>query len=267
MLRTIEYMISPSGITPFSPQFAGVQGEDGATTLSFHFDPKFCAGVEGLAGQYDYLYCRMDCTDGAGRYITGEAAPFHSGGMTFSLKKEYTLTGGRLFGSLIVSGFNNGDMPEPTVLYTLPFTLYFRDFPVGNTEGTSRELNGIVLQVKALRDETYNIAATARETKEQIEGLEGEIDATAASAILQINAARDTAVAAGAAAATNADRAEIAKTAAEAAKNAASQYVETCGQYAGQARLQADRAEEKADELFAVVGNINAVLATVVAVP
>lgn len=296
MLRTIEYTVSPGGIIPLSPQFAGVQGENGATELKFIPDAALSAEIAALADRYDSLTYRVDCIDGAARAVTGSVNDYAGGTVSFPLESTVTQAGGRLNVCLILSGCNN-DTAASTVLYSFPVSLYFRNFPLSGRFEERAELNKAVLQTEKLRDETYDIAASVLETKNAVDALAKEAKDSRTAAQDACTAAE---TAAGESEASAQDASGYAQTAAAHAQSAA-QSAESAAGYAGtaltysvQAQGYADTAQSHADaaqaaqtgaessaenaaasaqnaahsltELLAAVGDINAVLAQLVTV-
>lgn len=303
MLRTIEYTVSPGGIVPLSPQFAGVQGENGATELKFIPDAALSAEIAALADRYDSLTYRVDCIDGAARAITGSVNDYAGGTVSFPLESTVTQAGGRLNVCLILSGCNN-DTAASTVLYSFPVSLYFRNFPLSGRFEERAELNKAVLQTEKLRDETYDIAASVLEMKGAVDALAKEAEDSRAAAQDACTAAE---TAAGESEASAQDASGYAQTtvayaqsAAQSAESAAGYagtaltysvqaqgYAETAQSHANTAQGHADAAlaaqssaESSAEnaaasaqnaaqsltELLAAVGDINAVLAQLVTV-
>lgn len=292
MLRTIEYTVSPGGIIPLSPQFAGVQGENGATELKFIPDAALSAEIAALADRYDSLTYRVDCIDGAARAITGSVNDYAGGTVSFPLESTVTQAGGRLNVCLILSGCNN-DTAASTVLYSFPVSLYFRNFPLSGRFEERAELNKAVLQTEKLRDETYDIAASVLETKEAVDVLAEEAKDSRTAAQTACAAAETAAGESEASAQDASGYAQAAAAHAQSAESAAG-YAGTALTYSVQAQGYADTAQSHADaalaaqgsaessaenaaasaqnaaqsltELLAAVGDINAVLAQLVTV-
>ena len=266
MIRTIEYTVSLTGVTPRSPQFAGVQGENGVSVIRFTPDNEFADAVSYFAQSYDMLKYRVDCIDGAGRNITGEVLDYSGRTVDFPLTNELTKMGGKLSACLIISGVNN-DSTQSAVLYSFPVSLYFKEFPIVESFSDKSQLNKAVEQVKRMREETYDIFSNALDENLKIAGLYSKIkeesEATKKSAddcetyLKTIMAVYD----------------NCQKNEESAASHAATSltYSINAASYANTAKAHADLAEQRAEEctetvngLLSVVGDINAVLATIV---
>lgn len=278
MLRTINYIVSPGGISPYSPQFAGVQGENGATRLDFQLDSGFIAEITAARAIYDSIFYRFDCEDGAGRYLTGEAKELTGAAVSFVLEKTVTETGGNLRVCLILSGVNIDTTDSGMQLFSFPVQLYFKNFPIGLDFTTASDLNKAVVQVKKMRSETYDIAQTAVEVNQETVQLRATINNEAAAALQSITSAKSavdtTAAQSTAAAATASEKATQATDAAATATAKASEAAGYAGSaltssvqsagYASDASESAAAAAENLNTLLAVTGNINSVLATVI---
>lgn len=285
MLRRIDYTVGTDNVTPFSPQFAGVQGENGATVLHFEAEQAVVDTIEALCTQYDSVLWRFEAIDGAGRKVTGDTREYSSFPLEVLLSAAYTEMGGRMSGALIISGVNN-DEDNTTELMSLPIRLYFRDFPVKTDFNERQDLNKAVLQVKRMREETYDIAAAALETKsavdESVAGFEklsaenleqiisaGEVAAdnaaTSASAAEEALRNAGTALTCSVQASGYANDAKEYSQAAAQSELACSMHNDECIGYAQNAAQSAESAAEQVERLIAFAGDINAVLATVVA--
>ncbi len=170
MLRTIEYIFSAEGISPHSPQFAGVQGENGATQLTFTPDDDFAEVLAALRETYDTVYYRFDWVDGADRTVTGEVTEYESGAVSTTLSTEQTAAGGKLRVCLVFSGENN-EIETGVCLFSFPVTLYFKEFPLRMNATERGDLNHAVAQVKALRDEAYEMLSDSEDCNAQTQTL------------------------------------------------------------------------------------------------
>ena len=285
MLRRIDYTVGTDNVTPFSPQFAGVQGENGATVLHFEAEQTVVDTIEALCARYDSILWRFEAIDGADRKVTGDTWEYSSFPLEVPLSAAYTEMGGRMSGALIISGVNN-DEDNATELMSLPIRLYFRDFPVKTDFNERQDLNKAVLQVKQMREETYDIAAAALETKsavdESVAGFEklssesleqiksaGEVAAANAetSALAAEEALRNagTALTCSVQASGYANDAKESSEAAAQSESACTLKANECASYAEQAAHNAQYSSEQVDRLIAFTGDINAILATVVA--
>lgn len=285
MLRRIDYTVGADNITPFSPQFAGVQGENGATVLHFEAEQTVVDTIEALCARYDSILWRFEAIDGAGRKVTGDTREYSSFPLEMPLSAAYTEMGGRMSGALIISGVNN-DEDNATELMSLPIRLYFRDFPVKTDFNERQDLNKAVLQVKRMREETYDIAAAALETKSEINETAAHFERLSSESLEQIKSAGEIAAAnaetsalaaeealrnAGTAltysvqAAGYANDAKESSEAAAQSKSTCTLKANECASYAEQAAHNAQYSSEQVDRLIAFTGDINAILATVVA--
>lgn len=276
-MRKIEYTLSSDGILPHSPQFGGIQGENGVTTLVFTPDTEITAAIEGLKEKYDSIIYRVDCLDGAGHLLVSEAFDLTQTPIEFTLTDAHTAMGGRLCVTLVISGVNN-DTADSAELYSFPAMLYFKEFPARKDYSERHDLNQAVVQVKKMREEVYDMAASALETHEKIVEVSAEFDTLSADMLGQIKTARDEAVAASQSASESRESAAgSADSAAGYAGSALTASVQASG-YASDAQesrtaaaTSASAAEQSAadaaaslESLLAVTGDINAVLATVV---
>ncbi|MDD2362805.1 MAG: hypothetical protein PHH84_07635, partial [Oscillospiraceae bacterium] len=117
LLRTIRFNADIDGITPKTPQFAGVQGDHCATRLIFTLDDRLISP--------EYLY-RVEFMDGMSNYYTTELLipDGVTDAITVPLTRSITHTGGSREVRLIVSRLET-DLTKEFVLFTLAGRIYF----------------------------------------------------------------------------------------------------------------------------------------------
>ena len=141
-MRTIEYICKQDGITPFSPQYAGVQGEDCSTQAVFTIDS--AVDIEPAPGHS--IVARVDCTDGAGAFYASAHLEIDSNRcVTFVIPHDITRAGGMCRANLVVSELD-ADNVEQRIVYSGTATLYFENSAQGMPPRNQykRELSGLM---------------------------------------------------------------------------------------------------------------------------
>ena len=141
-MRTIEYICKQDGITPFSPQYAGVQGEDCSTQAVFTID----SAVDIEPAQGHSIVARVDCTDGAGAFYASAHLEIDSNRcVTFVIPHDITRAGGMCRANLVVSELD-ADNVEQRIVYSGTATLYFENSAQGMLPRNQykRELSGLM---------------------------------------------------------------------------------------------------------------------------
>ncbi len=141
-MRTIEFTCTQSGIAPFSPQYAGVQGEDCSTQAVFTID----SAVDIEPEQGHSVVARVDCTDGAGAFYASEHLEIDSNrNATFVIPHDITRAGGMCRVNLVLSELD-ADNVEQRIIYSGTATLYFENSAQGTPPRNQykRELSGLM---------------------------------------------------------------------------------------------------------------------------
>lgn len=159
-LRTIEYTVTSTGITPCTEQDGGVQGEHHITDVVFSLSSELQAklSAQETAG-YTIAY-RLDGRDGAGGYYASELLTPVEGSLTFPLPRALTGAGGVVLLNLVIAAVSeDGDEPavEEMTLYTYTARLRLAESAYGArgrtafTEEMNQEITGALAQLQDIQ--------------------------------------------------------------------------------------------------------------------
>lgn len=123
-IRTINYTVKESGITPATQQFAGVQGEHNATALVFALDAGLLATIREKAGENKVVY-RFDVHDGAGGVTPTDPLPLTDAAPVYLLENKISRIGGSIQVFLIITEIENEQTEME--LYSFPALLRLKD--------------------------------------------------------------------------------------------------------------------------------------------
>ena len=123
-LRTIDYTVSLSGISPATQQFGGVQGEHNATELKFTLKADLLASIKAQAGENEVVY-RFDVYDGAGGLTSTDSAPLTDSPPIYLLENKVSRMGGHVQVFLIITEIKDGETQMD--LYSFPAVLRLKE--------------------------------------------------------------------------------------------------------------------------------------------
>lgn len=169
-IKTIEYKISVSGITPSVEQFAGIQGDHCATKISISIDDELYGLIMRNFGNSNLLY-RFDVYDGEGGIWQSEPKELAKN-VQIVLEERHTRHGGKITVYLVITVLSEENQTEME-LYSFPCVLRLKNRPDGEyQDGESYE------SVSALVTKAGSYATEAREfANEVVEKLKnGEFD-------------------------------------------------------------------------------------------
>ncbi|MBR7092568.1 MAG: hypothetical protein IKI50_05215 [Clostridia bacterium] len=240
VIRTVGFTVTPTGVTPDTPQFAGVAGDDKVTRVTLQLD----ASLQVPNARY-----RLRCIDGLGQAHTSDFLTLsQQGTLTFDLPACWTAAGGEAQVSAAVECLNAGG-DVTAAIYSAPAGLYFvgRDgeAPVRREVGSlladcHDALNGI-LQAQVQTQQSF--AAMSTTCQQQVQ--------TAQTAAMTAHSAM-------ASASTSAVRAEQHKTEASSSASAAATSATAAAGSAAAAAASAEDAADAADAALAVLESSDA---------
>ena len=156
-IRTITFRATRDGLTPNSPQYAGVQGEHNATQVIFQLD----SGLTILGGKY-----RIEYVDSTGQQDTTDFLTPSSGAVSSLLPKEWTSNGGIAEIRLVIASKDASTQATQTMI-TLAGKLYYADkYGCNRTDCIQKGLSELIEEAHdatadaAAAAETANTAAT-----------------------------------------------------------------------------------------------------------
>lgn len=170
-VTTINYKISPNGISPFTVQFGGTQGDNKATELQVELDDKLVENIKEKVREVTVLgkeckaVYRFDGYDGEGNVVHGnpKALPESSAKLFFSLEEWITRYGGVITVYLVLTIIIN-DSTEME-LYSFPMKLRLNNISAAPNEPSRESLSAIMESAKKAKE----AAETAKEAVAEIE--------------------------------------------------------------------------------------------------
>ena len=165
-MKTIEYTLTLTGITPADVQAGGVQGDHNRTALVFCVDQELWQDINKDVPSGHNIRCHVEVADGTGGFHASDvlAAETPPGGtvvpdntarmITYTIPKEITLAGGVAQFFLVISDVDNASLSSRT-LYSFPARVRF-DASVAGTNSADNyygDVNGALdALLKALQE-------------------------------------------------------------------------------------------------------------------
>lgn len=172
-IRNINYTISADGVTPATEQFAGMQEEHNATSLTFALDPDLRTALTEYILNYELAY-RFDIYDGEGNVLQGDSSSLVEGGtvlesVTLELAEPAARYGGKVSIYLVITAFD-GDSTKLN-LYSFPAKLRFNNLPDGGEgdNNTREAITTLAEAAKTAADKAEQSAIEAAESEEAAE--------------------------------------------------------------------------------------------------
>ena len=157
-LRTINYAVTVSEISPKSPQYGGIQGERNATDVIFTLDSALVTALtaektalETETSEIYSLAYRVNMYDGSGGYYPSESLTPIDNKITYSL--ESTSVSGTYQLYLIISLIDSDNM-EKVILYSYPATIKIDAAAQGTEQAyeAKQQISGAVAEALAEAD-------------------------------------------------------------------------------------------------------------------
>lgn len=125
-MRTINYTVTKTGITPEDTQEGGVQGEHKATALVFAIEAALWNEITANVPDGHTICYRVDVSDGSGGFYASELLTPDSTSktVTFPIPREITQAGGVAQFFLVVSDVDSSNH-ESRTLYSFPARVRF----------------------------------------------------------------------------------------------------------------------------------------------
>lgn len=135
-MKTIEYTLTLTGITPADVQSGGVQGDHNRTALVFYLDQELWQDINKDVPAGHNIRCHVEVADGTGGFHASDvlAAETPPGGtvvpdntarmITYTIPSEITLAGGVAQFFLVISDVDNDSLSSRT-LYSFPARVRF----------------------------------------------------------------------------------------------------------------------------------------------
>ena len=161
-LRTIEYEVDYSGITPSARQDGGVQGDHGVTELKFKLKESLFSRLGQSGNLADgKLYYRFNLYNGEGSCKSTEAQQLKTDGaqqlktdsvLVLPLEEWITRYGGIIKVVLVISleVEEDGDRATYTELYTVPAILTLKRRPTGSEPGGKQYKSMALMSIQTM---------------------------------------------------------------------------------------------------------------------
>jgi len=179
-LRTINYSVTATDISPKTIQNGGVQGESNATNVIFTLSADLATALNAEAGSTYTLGYRVDATSGAGGYHPSELLVINSTNntITYTLPQEITSIYGVCKLHLIISLLNSENIEEQILFSAAAMIRISSSASASYAElAVKRQITGAVKTVI----DTKTAAETAAQTASQ-KATESSSYATSANA-------------------------------------------------------------------------------------
>ena len=125
-MRTIEYAVTLSGITPQDTQDGGIQGDHKVTSLVFRIETELWNAITANVPDGHSICYRVDVSDGSGGFYASELLTPDSTDktITFPVPREITQAGGVAQLFLVISDVDQANH-ESRTLYSFPARIRF----------------------------------------------------------------------------------------------------------------------------------------------
>ena len=163
-LRTIDYTVSVSGISPATQQFGGWQGEHNATELKFTLNADLLESIRAQAGENEVVY-RFDVYDGAGGVTSTDPVPLTDSPPSYLLENKVSRMGGNVQVFLIITEIKNGETQMD--LYSFPAVLRLKEKQEGEVSDAENyeSISTLAEVAKKSASVAENSAAIAKEAQ------------------------------------------------------------------------------------------------------
>ena len=149
-LRTINYTLDVSDISPKACQYGGIQGEDNVTDIVFTFSTALVTALNTARGSLTLAY-RIDGMDSAGGYYSSELLTYNgtNNTITFTIPQALTITSGICVLHLVISLLDSNNV-EQQILYSYSVSIRIGASSYGGSPEAAykREISGALLQVE-----------------------------------------------------------------------------------------------------------------------
>jgi hypothetical protein len=208
-INTITFTVTENGITPSTPQSAGIQGDHNATLLVFSLPAALIAD--------GYLY-RMEYVDGMGGYGPSDLLTLTNAAVSAPIPRAWTQNGGKGTVRLIVTQLD-ADGKEQLIIHTKDAHIRFDDC----YEGTDALQETFAQGVESMMTDTRAAANRAEAAAVGLETAESNAAASAAVASTKASEASSSAAAGAEQAALAASKATAASASAQTASDKAAE--------------------------------------------
>ena len=163
-IKTIEYIVNLSGVTPSKEQFVGMQGDHRATRLKFELCDELRDGVcntaDAAGGKVMY---RFDIYDGEGGIWQSEPLALDGSSVSIELEERHTRFGGKIAVYLVFTALSAVNETE-VELYSFPVTLRLQNRPDGMyQDGENYESVTGLAEVAKLKADEAEVSAVVAE--------------------------------------------------------------------------------------------------------
>lgn len=165
-IREIRYNVTPSGVTPASHLWGGVQNEDNATNVVYVFDSAYLATL----GTLDNLRFRIDFNSASAGYEPSENLSISNSAIERAIPKRMTQNGGQITVMLVIARIVP-DTPDATeVILQEPSTIFFTSASVNdgrfnkNLSAYEEYVGGLITKVADEVSKAESASESARES-------------------------------------------------------------------------------------------------------
>ena len=160
-IKTIEYTVDITGISPATEQFAGTKGDHRVTKLNIYVSDALYNEIVDNTVDGKAMY-RFDVYDGEGGIWSSEASEFTDPNLSIEIEERHTRFGGKIIVYLVITALS-ADNETEMELYSFPAVLRLNDKPEGiKKDGENYEsITGLVEVAKAKADEAADTVNSA----------------------------------------------------------------------------------------------------------
>lgn len=163
-IKTINYEVGLTGISPATEQFGGTQGDHRVTQLNYELKSELFDSILSAAGSDRAMY-RFDVYDGEGGIWQSEPKPLGEN-VQLVLEERHTHFGGKITVYLVITVLSEDNETEME-LYSFPSVLRLKNRPEGTYQDGEdhKSVTGLVeiAKVNAESAASYSASAQAAE--------------------------------------------------------------------------------------------------------
>ncbi len=175
-IKTIEYEVNITGITPATEQFGGTQGDHRVTQLNYELKGELFDSMLSAAGSGRVMY-RFDIYDGEDVLWSSDATELNDPNLSIELEERHTRFGGKITVYLVITVLTE-DNETDMELYSFPSVLRLKNRPDGTyQDGEDHDsVAGLVEIAKANAEDAASYSASAQAAELSARQLAAEVE-------------------------------------------------------------------------------------------
>ncbi len=186
-VTTINYKVSPNGISPSTVQFGGTQGDNKATELQVELDSEILQSISNKVGEISpsaVVVYRFDGYDGEGNVVHGNPEELgDSNSLSFTLEEWITRHGGVITVYLVITVLigegteqNLMDYHTGMELYSFPMKLRLNNTPDAPYSQSRESISVLAENIKANAKVAEDAANAAMAALEKLNLMRAELE-------------------------------------------------------------------------------------------